>query len=310
MDASYEYPCRMSTTGQRGNSSRAGILAVLGAAFCFGTTGTTQQLGVPDISPVAVASARLLCGSLFLFIFAFLIERRNSKYRMPRTDLLIAGCGIAIYQLTFFSAVDSTGIAIATVTALGTAPTFSAIVAYLILREKPLLNWYLGTSVTIIGIVLVGTANGVEGFNLLGILLASIAGLGFAIFNVICRKSLEKGASDIWVTAQTFGIAAIASAPFLFAESPVWLTTRNGILTTLWLGIFTTSVGYILFMYGLKRIPSSLAATVVLAEPATATILAAVVIGEPLVAQSYLGIATVALGILYISKSKRASASL
>ena len=310
MGASYEYPCRMSTTGQRGNSSRAGILAVLGAAFCFGTTGTTQQLGVPDISPVAVASARLLCGSLFLFIFAFLIERRNSKYRMPRTDLLIAGCGIAIYQLTFFSAVDSTGIAIATVTALGTAPTFSAIVAYLILHEKPLLNWYLGTSVTIIGIVLVGTANGVEGFNLLGILLASIAGLGFAIFNVICRKSLEKGASDIWVTAQTFGVAAIASAPFLFAESPMWLTTRNGILTTLWLGIFTTSVGYILFMYGLKRIPSSLAATVVLAEPATATILAAVVIGEPLVAQSYLGIATVALGILYISKSKRASASL
>ena len=310
MGASYEYPCRMSTTGQRGNSSRAGILAVLGAAFCFGTTGTTQQLGVPDISPVAVASARLLCGSLFLFIFAFLIERRNSKYRMPRTDLLIAGCGIAIYQLTFFSAVDSTGIAIAAVTALGTAPTFSAIVAYLILREKPLLNWYLGTSVTIIGIVLVGTANGVEGFNLLGILLASIAGLGFAIFNVICRKSLEKGASDIWVTAQTFGIAAIASAPFLFAESPVWLTTRNGILTTLWLGIFTTSVGYILFMYGLKRIPSSLAATVVLAEPATATILAAVVRGEPLVAQCYLGIATVALGILYISKSKRASASL
>jgi drug/metabolite transporter (DMT)-like permease len=36
--------------------------------------------------------------------------------------------------------------------------------------------------------------------------------------------------------------------------------------------------------------------------------LAAVVIGEPLVGQSYLGIATVALGILYISKRKRVSA--
>ncbi len=307
MSASYEYPCPMSNAGEKDNSSRAGILAVLGAAFCFGTTGTTQQLGVPEISPVAVASARLLCGAIFLFIFAYLLERRNSGYRMPRIDLFIAGCGIAIYQLTFFSAVDSTGIAIATVTALGTAPTFSAIVAYLILREKPLFNWYIGTSVTIIGIVLVGTANGVEGFNFGGILLASIAGLGFAVFNVICRKSLENGASDIWVTAQTFGIAALFSAPFLFAESPVWITTRNGILTTLWLGIFTTSLGYILFMYGLKRIPSSLAATVVLAEPATATILAAVVIGEPLVGQSYLGIVTVALGILYISKRKRVS---
>lgn len=58
-------------------------------------------------------------------------------------------------------------------------------------------------------------------------------------------------------------------------------------------------------MYGLKRIPSSVAATVVLAEPATATILAAAVIGEPLIGQSYLGIATVALGIFYISRASR-----
>ena len=64
----------------------------------------------------------------------------------------------------------------------------------------------------------------------------------------------------------------------------------------------TTSVGYVLFMYGLKRIESSLAATVVLAEPATATILAAVVIGEKLALQSYLGIAIVAAGIFYLSR--------
>lgn len=30
MSASYEYPCPMSTTGERVNSSRAGILAILG----------------------------------------------------------------------------------------------------------------------------------------------------------------------------------------------------------------------------------------------------------------------------------------
>ena len=277
-------------------------MAVLVAALCFGTTGTTAQLGVPDISPLAVASARLLCGSLFLFIFAFLLERKSINYRMPLPDLLIAGLGIAIYQLTFFSAVDATGIAIATVTALGTAPTFSAVVAFIVLREKPERRWYLGTTITIAGIALVGTAGGVEDFSYFGIFLAALAGLGFAIFNVVCRKSLEKGASDIWVTAKTFGVAAMASAPFLFTTEFQWLSTKNGILTTLWLGLITTSVGYIFFMYGLKRIPSSVAATVVLAEPATATILAAAVIGEPLVGQSYVGIVTVAIGILYISR--------
>jgi DME family drug/metabolite transporter len=57
-------------------------------------------------------------------------------------------------------------------------------------------------------------------------------------------------------------------------------------------------------MFGLKRIESSKAATVVLAEPATATILAAFVIGENLVARSYIGILIVAVGIAYISQTK------
>ena len=295
----------MSATSQATGTARVGVWAVLGAALCFGTTGTTAQIGVPFVSPVAVAAARLLCGAAFLLLFALLFESRKRIYQMPFADLLIAGIGIAIYQLTFFSAVALTGVAISTVTALGCAPTFSAIVAFLLLKERPHKSWYLGTSITVMGIVLVGTANGVDSFNLLGVILAAIAGLGFAIFNVICRRSLEKGASDIWITANTFGIAAIASAPFLFTDELTWLTTRNGILTTLWLGLVTTSVGYILFMFGLKRISSSLAATVVLAEPATATVLAAVVLGEPLIWQSYIGISAVTLGILYISLGRR-----
>lgn len=287
----------MSTTKER-----KGILAVIGAALCFGTTGTTQQLGVPSISPVAVASARLLCGSLFLFIFAHFQRKTRGEIRMPLRDLLICGVGIGMYQLTFFSAVHSTGIAIATVTALGSSPTLSAIVAFVLLGEKPQRSWYLGTSITILGIILVGTAKGIASFNIAGVALAVLAGFGFAIFNVVCRRSLARGAQDMWVTATTFGVAALVSLPFLFTQNLNWLVTLKGSMSILWLGLVTTSIGYTLFMFGLKRIESSLAATVVLAEPATATILAAVVIGEKLVLQSYLGIVTVALGILYLSR--------
>ena len=289
----------MSTTKER-----SGILAVLGAALCFGTTGTTQQLGVPDISPVAVASARLLCGSLFLFIFAYFQRKTRGSVRMPLRDLIVCGTGIGMYQLTFFSAVHSTGIAIATVTALGAAPTLSAVVAYVVLREKPQRSWYLGTAVTILGIVLVGTAHGIESFDPKGVGLATLAGFGFAVFNVVCRKSLAQGAQDIWLTATTFGVAALVSFPFLFTQNPEWILTSKGFFTVLWLGLVTTSVGYILFMFGLKRIESSKAATVVLAEPATATILAAFVIGENLVVRSYIGILIVALGIAYISRTR------
>lgn len=287
------------------STKRRGILAVVGAALCFGTTGTTQQLGVPDVAPVAVGAARLICGSLFLFLFAHLQRRSRGSIRMPLRDLIICGLGVAIYQLTFFSAVSKTGIAISTVTALGSAPTFSAIVAFLVLRERPGKSWFIGTSVTLCGIFLVGTAHGISSFDISGVVLAMIAGLGFAVFNVISRKSLSIGAQDIWLTASTFGIAALITAPFLMVESLDWVITPKGALSILWLGLVPTAFGYFLFTYGLRRIESSVAATVVLAEPATATILAAVVIGESLVLQSYLGIAVVALGIVYITRSAR-----
>ena len=286
------------------SSRKIGILAVLGSALCFGTTGTTQQLGVPDISPLAVGAARLLCGSLFLFLFAYIQRGSRGSYRAPHRDLFICGLGVAIYQLTFFSAVHITGIAISTVTALGSVPTFSAIVAYFLLGERPQRSWYLGTSVTVLGIILVGTANGVDSFKPLGLLLAAIAGLGFAVFNVISRRSLSRGAQDIWLTATSFGIAALFTSPFLFAQNPEWILTRDGGLSVLWLGLVPTAIGYFLFTFGLKRVDSSTAATVVLAEPATATILAAFIIGESLVFQSFVGIVIVAAGILYISKSK------
>ena len=207
------------------SSRKIGILAVLGSALCFGTTGTTQQLGVPDISPLAVGAARLLCGSLFLFLFAHIQRGGRGSFRAPGRDLFICGLGVAIYQLTFFSAVHITGIAISTVTALGSVPTFSAIVAYFVLGEKPQKSWYLGTSVTVLGIILVGTANGVDSFKPLGLLLAAIAGLGFAVFNVISRRSLARGAQDIWLTATSFGIAALFTSPFLFAQNPEWILT-------------------------------------------------------------------------------------
>jgi DME family drug/metabolite transporter len=282
---------------------RSGIFAVLGAALCFGTTGTTQQLGAPLISPVAVGAARLLCGSLFLFIFAYMQRSSRGEFRMPIRDLLICGAGIAMYQLTFFSAVSITGVAISTVTALGSVPTFSAIVAYVILGERPRRSWFIGTAITISGIIIVGTAHGIDSFNLSGVLLAAVAGFGFAVFNVISRRSLAYGAQDIWLTATSFGVAALITLPFLFAQSPVWITERNGFLTVLWLGLVPTAIGYFLFTFGLKRIESSVAATVVLAEPATATILAAVVIGESLVLQSFIGIAIVAAGIIFISRA-------
>ena len=88
--------------------------ALILAGIFFGTTGTAQALGPDGLSPLAVGSGRLIFGALFLWI----ITRFTAKTAIPiaKKDLWLASIGFTLYQLTFFSAVKSTGVTIGTVT--------------------------------------------------------------------------------------------------------------------------------------------------------------------------------------------------
>jgi len=79
----------------------------------------------------------------------------------------------------------------------------------------------------------------------------------------------------------------------------------RGISVVLYLGIATTSIAYILFSAGLKRIPSSSAVTLSLAEPLTAAILSVLVVGERLNVTSWIGVALLLGGILVLTLSGR-----
>ena len=70
----------------------------------------------------------------------------------------------------------------------------------------------------------------------------------------------------------------------------------------LWLGLVPTAIAYTSYAFGLNRIKVATASTLILAEPATATLLAAVVLGESLNGYSWLGISVVVAGLLYLSR--------
>jgi len=277
-----------------------GSLGILAAGICFGTTGTSQTLLAKGISPLAVASTRLFVGALTLLLIARLTTTKKSV-RIARSDLWTSGLGIAIYQLSFFSSVKLTGVPIATITALGSAPIFTGIVAFTMVKERPKRVWFIATVITTGGIVLLNLQHSEKGVNLFGVLLALVAGLGFAFFNVTSRRALNSGVEPVRLAASVFSLAAIAVFPFCFVAGTHWIFTIKGASLILWLGIFTTGLGYTLYAYGLKRVHSSTASTLVLAEPATATLLAVVVLGNSLNVTSWFGIGTVIAGLLYLA---------
>jgi DME family drug/metabolite transporter len=277
---------------------KLGSLGILAAGATFGTTGTMQMKLAPGISGIAVASTRLFVGALTLILIARMTSKSSSP-KISKRDLWMSGVGIAIYQGSFFSSVKLTGVPIATLTALGTSPILTGIVAYVLVKEKPSRVWFRATLFTTVGIALLNIRHGA--FNFLGVFLAAVAGFGFAIFNVTSRRALTSGVTPNVLAARVFSLAAALLFPFCFVDGISWMLKPKSIFLILWLGVIATGLGYSLYSYGLKRVHSSTASTLVLVEPATATFLSVLVLGTVLTFTSWLGIATVAFGLLYLA---------
>lgn len=273
--------------------------ALVFAGICFGTTGTAQALGPKNISPLAVGSARLIVGALLLLLFHRVVS--TPAVKISRRDLILGAAGVALYQITFFSAVKSTGVAIGTVTALGSAPALTGIVAYLINREKPTQRWFVATIITSLGIIVLSTAKNSSSFNLKGFLLALGAGASYSLFAVVSKRALASGVKITEAMFRIFSLAAVLSFPLLFIGSTSWILTARGFSMILWLGLIPTAIAYVAYAYGLEKVRASTASTLILAEPATATILAAIVLGETINGRGWLGIVVVIVGLFYLS---------
>jgi len=278
---------------------RARNASLVLAGVCFGTTGTAQALGPKGVSPLAVGSARLIVGALLLYIFHRAM--REISTQISRQDLILGAISVALYQITFFSAVKSTGVAIGTVTALGSAPALTGVVAYLINREKPTKKWFVATVITSLGIIVLSTAKSTALFNIGGFLLALAAGASYSLFAVVSKRALVSGVKITDAMFRIFALAAVLSFPLLFIGDINWIMSTQGSVMILWLGLVPTAFAYMAYAYGLEKVRASTASTLILAEPATATILAAVVLEETINGRGWIGIVVVIVGLLYLS---------
>ncbi|MDN4606226.1 DMT family transporter [Sporosarcina highlanderae] len=284
-------------------SQRLAFVAVLFGAILWGTTGTAQTFMPQTVHPLAVGASRLTVGG-FTLLIVMLILRKIDFRNWPWKATLLSALAMAIFQYCFFTSIRLTGIAIGTVVAIGSAPMFSGLIEWLVLKHRPTKVWLTATSLAIVGCVLLFSNKEGLVVNPVGVTLSLCAGLLFAFYTLFNKEVLEK-ADTIPSVAVIFSLSAVMLMPFLFIFETEGLLTFPGISTTIYLGIAATSVAYILFSTGLRLIPSSSAVTLSLAEPLTAAILSVIVVGERLDIISWSGIALLLGGILVLTLSGR-----
>lgn len=286
-------------------------LLVLLAAVCFGTTGTAQALGPDGASSVTVGAARIAVGALLLLAFEARTRARRgggARPAWPLTPLLGGALGVAAYQLCFFAAVKDTGVAVGTVVALGSAPALAGLGGWLVDGRVPDRAWALATALACAGVAMLALEGGGE-VSAPGVALAVGAGASYAAFTLASKRLLDQGHQVEPVMARLFGLGAILLVPVLVLGDLAWLTTAGGAAMALWLGAVPTAIAYILFASGLRHLPANEVATLTLAEPVTAALLGAVVLGERPGALALAGIFIILAGLVVLAAPRRRRAA-
>lgn len=275
-----------------------GARHVLVAAVLFGTTGTAQALGPDGADPLAVGALRLLVGSAGLIAVARIRPLRTLQRSGWWSVLAVAG--VAGYQLAFFGGVREAGVAVGTLVTIGSAPALTGIVSRVTGGPAPSRQWYIATAVAVVGLTLIAGVDGSAPIG--GVALALGAGLSYACFSVGSRRLIEDVGS-VPAMAAVFTAGSALLLPLLFTRDISFVAEPAGLGAILWLGLVATTTAYVFYGAGLAEIDATEVATLVLAEPVTATLLAVVVLGERLGVGAAIGIGLVVAGLTLLARS-------
>ncbi|NRG41411.1 EamA family transporter [Rathayibacter sp. VKM Ac-2835] len=294
--------------GSRGSA----IGAIVLAAVCFGTTGTAQSLGAQGVDPLLLGAARIVLGGALLAALLGVETARAPRRprRRPRAStvllVLLGAAGVAAYQPAFFTGTAQNGVAVGTIVALGSAPAFTGLLEWLVLRTAPSPRWFVSTALAAVGVVLLAgllTGGGASGVSALGLAGSAGAGASYALYAVCGKLLLERGFSPVAAMGAQFGTAALLALPVLLVGGPASLA--GSVPAVLWLGVVTVAVAYTFFARGLRLLPAATVSTLTLVEPATATLLGVALLGERLTAEAVVGVAVLVLAVLLLALPAR-----
>lgn len=281
---------------------------ILIAAMLWGTVGTAKTFAPPGVDSISIGAMRLLVGGLVLLIVAGLMGKMTLK-GWPLKTVLLAALSMALFQPFFFNAVSLTGVAVGTVTAIGSAPVFSGMIEWVIFKTKPAGIWWVSTLLAVAGCIILMFNSSAVTVDPLGILSALGAGISFAGFTIL-NSQLVRSHHPIASAAVIFSVSALMLSPFIFIYDSSWLLEPDGLFVALHIGVLATGLAYYLFASGLKNVKSSTAVTLSLAEPLTASLLGVFLVGEILDMWSWAGLIMLLMGIALLvlqSRKRRVS---
>ncbi len=229
------------------------VVLFAGLLWSFGPL-VVRYMDNPNMVPWQYIFGRGLTIFIILNLYLYFEEGINfyKNYKKVGRSGLIGGCGLGIAMISFIYSITNTTAAI-TLLCLAAMPFFTAILAYLFLKEKISLNVWVSIFLAAIGIIIMAAGN-TEKNSLIGFLFGITSSIGFSIFSVTLRWRKETPKFTTVAVAGCFCFI-FATLMILITKQPFFSTSYNSCMFSLHGTL--VCFGLILYSIGSKAIPAA-----------------------------------------------------
>ena len=266
------------------------------------------KIGLKELSPINLTIMRLLV--VCIVFVSLLLVKPNKFSKLQKKDIipifLLGFLGIIVYHLGLNYGEQYISASAASVI-IATIPIFVVILAAIFLKENITLKIILGVVLSLFGVIIISISGKSDASleikylsGALAVLLAAMLGAGYT---VVGKKMLQRY-SALSLTVYVFLLGSLGLIPFisnsLFEEVAAMSVT--GWTAVIFLGIFPTVVGYVLWYVALQIKNASEVSVYLYFVPVLSTIISCFFLGEKITWLFIFGGAVVILGLHIVNK--------
>ncbi len=194
--------------------------------------------------------------TIFIILNLYLYFEEGTKFYKNYSNIgmsgVIGGSGLGIAMISFIYSITNTSAAI-TLLCLAAMPFFTALIAFLFLREQITINVWISIVIATIGIIIMAFSSTQES-SLIGFVFGITSSIGFAIFSVTLRWRKETPKFTTVAFAGLFCFV-FATIMILITDQVFFASSYNGSLFSLHGTL--VCLGLILYSIGSKAIPAA-----------------------------------------------------
>ncbi|MCJ7538818.1 MAG: DMT family transporter [Desulfobacterales bacterium] len=252
-------------------------------------------------NPITLLFLRFSIAGVFMIL---VMAAQGVAFPRGRTLIVLIAMGALFYvslSLSFFTALTMAPAGLVVIL-LYLYPAFVTILTAIFLKKPVTTFNIVALLLSFIGIVFIVGLNSGKG-QILGILLAILTALLFAIYLVLSHKSIIKAGALSATTVLTFS-AGIVFGGIVAVKGVEFPVTMAGWVYAVAVALIPTVLAFLTLFAGLKRIEPPNAAIILTMEPVIAVVLAAVILGETITPVKILGGMMILSAVILLARSE------